>query len=163
MELNVMEIQTKYFGTVAIDQGTVIDFHNGVPGFPNETAFVFLPLGTDSIYQIMQSIYTPELAFVTVSPFLFFKDYSVNLSETVMEALNIEAEQDVYISVILTLKQPFKASTANLVAPVVVSLKERKGKQVVLDGTIYHTKHPIFQSSDVEEEDGHACSKKKIT
>ena len=158
-----MEIQTKYFGVMTIDHEAVIDFQTGIPGFPNETAFVFLPLEADSIYQIMQSIHTPELAFVTVSPFLFFKDYCMNLNKTVMEALNIEEEQDVYLSVILTLKRPFKTSTANLVAPVIVSLKEKKGKQIVLDGTIYHTKHPIFQSSDVEEEDDHACPKKKIT
>ncbi|GGE36209.1 flagellar assembly factor FliW [Pullulanibacillus camelliae] len=156
-----MQIQTKYFGPLDVDQENVIRFANGVPGFPEEKAFIFLPLEADSVYQIMQSTQTPALAFVTVSPFMFFKDYSVELSETVIEALNIEKEQDVYISVILTLKKPFKASTANLVAPVIVNLREKQGKQVVLDGTSYHTKHPIFQPSDVEEEDRHAYSKKK--
>ena len=43
-----MIIKTKYHGEIRIDEGQIISFENGLPGFNEETQFVVLPLSEDS-------------------------------------------------------------------------------------------------------------------
>lgn len=88
---------------------------------------------------------TAGLAFVIVSPFVFFKDYDFNLDESVVEALDITSEKEVAVFVILTVKDPFQQTTANLQAPVIFNVEKKMGKQVILTGTSYETRHIIFQ------------------
>ena len=51
------------------------------------------------------------------------------------------------IYTIVTLSKEFKKSTSNLLAPVVINVKEKKGKQFVLNNSPYTTKHPLFKES----------------
>ena len=72
-----MECKTKYFDVIDIEDNEVIHFSNGLPGFPNETDFVFMPFVEESPFFIMQSAQTQSLAFFVTSPFLFFKEYNI--------------------------------------------------------------------------------------
>ena len=45
---------------------------------------------------------------------------------------------------IVSPREPFSESTINLQAPVVVDLKSRKGKQIILNNTIYEIRMPLF-------------------
>ena len=139
-----MKIKTKYFDEIDVDEKDMITFENGIPGFWEETRFVILPFTDDGLFEIMQSVATPELAFVITDPFFFFKDYAFDLDDGVAEQLGIVRPEDVKVSVILTIREPFENTTANLQAPVVINRKNRKAKQVVLNNVPYTTKHPLF-------------------
>ncbi|WP_077614002.1 flagellar assembly protein FliW [Caenibacillus caldisaponilyticus] len=158
-----MKLQTKYFGTVEADARETVVFSQGIPGFPDETAFLFLPLAEDSPFFIMQSVKTPALAFVTADPFVFFPEYEFRLNDAAIEQLELESEKDVAVYVILTVKEPFSESTANLVAPVVVNTRKRIGKQVVLEGTTYRAAHRLVdeQGTVRRKGDSHARSDAK--
>ncbi|MFC4618550.1 flagellar assembly protein FliW [Camelliibacillus cellulosilyticus] len=152
-----MDIETKYHGKLSIAVKDRIVFNQGIPGFPDEKAFVFLPLQEGAPYVIMQSLQTPALAFVTVSPFVFFQDYEFEISDQVAEQLQFTSETDATVYVILALKEPFEASTANLVAPVLVNHHKQVGKQVVLEKSPYGTKHhPFLNDIQKREGDHHA-------
>lgn len=140
-----LKLETKYHGEQVIDEKDIITFENGVPGFLEETEFVIFPYDDDSVFFILQSVKTAGLAFVIVSPFVFFKDYDFNLDESVVEALDITSEKEVAVFVILTVKDPFQQTTANLQAPVIFNVEKKMGKQVILTGTSYETRHIIFQ------------------
>src|SRR5690606_19266091 len=103
-----MNIQTKYFGEITIEESDILFFANGIPGFLQEKKFIILPLTDDQIYFVMQSIQTPTLAFVVTDPFLFFKDYDFKLDDTVVEQLEIKKPSDVKVLNILTLQDPFE-------------------------------------------------------
>ena len=45
---------------------------------------------------------------------------------------------------IVTLHENFKDSTSNLLAPIVINLLGKKGRQIVLNDSIYATKHRLF-------------------
>ena len=45
---------------------------------------------------------------------------------------------------IVTLGQTFKESTANLLAPIIINLNNKKGKQFILNDQNYTTKHKLF-------------------
>ncbi|MED1740751.1 flagellar assembly protein FliW [Bacillus swezeyi] len=138
-----MIIKTKYHGETQIQEEQMIVFENGLPGFSDEQKFVILPLSEDSPFVVLQSVQTEELAFIVVSPFIFFKDYGFDLDETTVELLEIESGEDVEVMAILTIEEPFEKSTANLIAPIVVNRKKMLAKQVILHDSPYQTKHPI--------------------
>lgn len=63
-----MELMTRDFGKLKIDEADIINFKSGLPGFENLNDFVLLPFAEDSPFIIMQSVERAEIAFVTVEP-----------------------------------------------------------------------------------------------
>ncbi|MGC2841768.1 flagellar assembly protein FliW [Bacillus velezensis] len=138
-----MIIKTKYHGEIRIDEGQIISFENGLPGFNDETQFVVLPLSEDSPFLALQSVKQEHIAFIVASPFIFFKGYEFNIDHATLELLHIEDIEDVEVMAILTLEEPFENTTANLKAPIIVNKKEMKAKQIILHDASYETKHLI--------------------
>ncbi|SFD41935.1 flagellar assembly factor FliW [Bacillus sp. OV194] len=146
-----MELKTKFHGYIEVKQENVITFEHGIPGFEEENEFVILPF-EDTPFSIMQSVATPGLAFVTADPFMYFPEYDFTLPESVVNELEIKEQQDIFIQVIVTLRDELKESTANLQAPVIINKVKSLGKQVVLDDNQYTSRHLIF--TKVAEERG---------
>lgn len=146
-----MKIPTKYQGEQEIDEKQIIHFQNGIPGFQDETVFALLPFLKDMPYFILQSIQTAELAFVVVDPYPFFPDYQYELPVAIVNSLKLESPEDVATFVILTLKEPFADSTANLKGPIVINIKNNEGKQLILNESNYVTKHVLFPATTKEE------------
>lgn len=138
-----MKIDTKYLGQINIDPLKTIKFPSGIPGFQKELEFVLLDLPGNSIFQTLQSLKTPELAFIVVNPYHFYKDYEFRLEKNLLETLQINDEQDVTVLVIVTLKRPFHSSTVNLKAPLIVNSNLNIGKQYVLNSDDFPIKAPI--------------------
>lgn len=140
-----MKIETKYAGVLDIEDDQIIHFPHGLPGFQEEQRFLLMELPDGGLFQVLQSVETTGLAFVVASPYPIMKDYSVNLDEAVQEVLQIEKPEDVAIYGIVTVKDPFSASTINLKAPLIINIKERLGKQQILSTDDYATKTAIIK------------------
>lgn len=134
-----MKIQTKYLAEVEINQGQIIDFSSGIPGFIEETKFVLLDLPGNLVFHILQSIKTPDVAFVVTNPYHFYQDYVFELDENVKGNLAINNEKDVTVFSIVTLKDPFETSTLNLKAPLIINPTSKCGKQYILNDEAYST------------------------
>ncbi len=139
-----LKIQTKYHGEVEIEESKIIHFQQGIPSFLDQQQFYILPFADEGPFLIMQSVQTPALAFVIVSPFDFFKDYEVKLTEQVIDALEIERQEDTAVFVILTIADSFHNSTANLQGPIIINDVKKLGKQVILSDSPYRTKHVLL-------------------
>lgn len=142
-----MKISTKYFGEITINEEEILTFESGIPGFLDEKQFIIQMLTDDGLYSVLQSVTTPELAFVITDPFFFFKDYDFHLDDAVVEQLGIEKPTDVRVVNILTLQDPFEKTTINLQAPVIINTKNNKAKQVILNDEKYTIKQPLFHKS----------------
>lgn len=144
-----MKLNTKNFGELDIDEKKIIAFPEGLPGFEEEKEFVIINNeDEENPFCWLQSVKNPDLAFVIVDPFFVFSDYSVDLSETVQEKLKIKDEKDVAVYSIVVVPEDLKKMTANLLGPIVINVRERLGKQVILDDPRYTTKHYIFPQED---------------
>lgn len=148
-----MEIKTKYLGDVAIDRDKLITFDTGLPGFEAETQFVLLDFPGNELLQIMQSTQTPNLAFIVTNPHYFFEDYAISLNEHIQKKLDIKSKEDVVILTILTIRDPFPASTINLKAPLVINILTRRAKQYIVDDNSYAMQekiplHAMLESGD---------------
>ncbi len=140
-----MKIETKYHGLIEIQKEEVIRFPNGLPGFLEEKEFEVLPISEDGSFYILQSVQTPELGFVLTNPFTFYPDYDFNLESQAVDVLELDSPEDVTVYTVLTMADQFHLTTANLQAPVVINVKKKIGKQVILTGSPYQTKHNLFQ------------------
>ncbi|UZJ79690.1 flagellar assembly protein FliW [Fictibacillus sp. KU28468] len=144
-----MELKTKFHGDIKVEQKNVITFEHGIPGFEEEREFVILPF-EDTPFSIMQSIAAPGLAFVTADPFMYFPEYDFTLPDSVVSELEIKDQQDIFIQVIVTLRDELKESTANLQAPVIINKVKNIGKQVVFNDNHYTSRHLIFTAAAEE-------------
>lgn len=143
-----MKIQTAYMDDIEINEADIICFEHGIPGFEEERQFILLPISSDSIYQVLQSVITKELAFIVASPYIAIKDYSFELEEATVETLKINDEREVAVLGIVTLKETLASSTINLKAPIVINTTNKKAKQVILDNSQFTIHQPLSNSKE---------------
>ena len=138
------KVDTLRFGTIEIEEDKIVHFAHGIPAFEEEKEFVIIPYD-ESPYLFMQSLSTPDLAFLITMPFLFFPDYEFELDDAVQKELGIKDQEDMLIYAIITIPQgKIEDMTANLTAPVVLNKKNMQAKQVVLEKGGYTTRHRLF-------------------
>ena len=142
------KIYTSRFGEIEVDEAKIVHFKDGIPAFEDEHEFIILPYEEESPYYFMQSLKSPDLAFLLTIPFLFFNDYSFEIDDETIKELDIKNQEDVfYYSMITIPNGSVRYMTANLLAPIVVNSENMKAKQVVLEKSQYTTKHRLFPES----------------
>ncbi|WP_294146661.1 flagellar assembly protein FliW [uncultured Selenomonas sp.] len=140
------KVDTVRFGTIEIDEKTLVHFGQGIPAFEDEHEFVIIPYDEESPYVFLQSTTTPDLAFLMTVPYLFFKDYEFEIDDETVKKLGLESPDDVVVYVLLTIPQGrIEDMTANLMAPVIINQKTLAAKQLVLEKSPYTTKHRLFE------------------
>ena len=141
----MLKVSTSRFGEIEVDEKKIVHFKDGIPAFENEHEFVILPYEEDSPYYFMQSVNSPDLAFLLTVPFLFFPDYTFEIDESAVNELEIKNPDAVfYYSMITIPNGSIRYMTANLLAPIVLNSDNMQAKQVVLENTNYTTKHRLF-------------------
>ena len=146
------KIYTSRFGEIEVDEEKIVHFKDGIPAFEDEHEFIILPYEEESPYYFMQSLKSPDLAFLLTIPFLFFNDYSFEIDDETIKELDIKNQDDVfYYSMITIPNGSVRYMTANLLAPIVINGENMKAKQVVLEKSNYTTKHRLFPESAKKE------------
>lgn len=139
------KINTLRFGELEIEEQDVVRFADGIPAFEDEHEFVVLPYEEGTPYMFLQSMTTPELAFLMTDPFVFFPDYSFELDDENLEKLAINSMDDVLVCTLISVPRSGVADmTTNLLAPVVINRHTMQARQIVLEKTQYTTKHRLF-------------------
>ena len=139
------KIMTSRFGEIEAAEESIIHFAAGIPAFEEEREFIIIPYEEDSPYVFLQSVKTPELAFLMTMPLTFFSDYEFTIDDEVEAELGLTSPEEVLIYAILTLSgKEIHDLTANINATT------RQAKQIVLDRSAYTTKHRLVPA---EKED----------
>lgn len=140
----MVRVKTTRFDEIDVTDDEVVELPAGLIGFPELKRFVLLDHDTDSPFKWLQSLDDGAIAFVLINPLLFKPNYTVEVSEAEVTDLGLESEEDAVISVIITMPSNPENMTANLKAPLVFNLKNRKGRQVILNNSDYTTRHNIM-------------------
>ncbi|MER1984458.1 MAG: flagellar assembly protein FliW [Solibacillus sp.] len=139
-----MLVETKLLGEVEIEESDIITFEQGLLGLKQLKQYTILPIEKDLPFLLLQSLEDQDVSFVLAYPFAFKADYSYEISEEDREQLHITAEHDVVTYAIVTLNDSWANSTMNLLAPIVLNVKEKLGKQIVLPNSEgYSLRHPL--------------------
>ena len=128
-----MIIKSTRFGDLEVEEEQLIKFPHGIPGFPDETIFVFIPLDEESPFSYLQSITEPNLTFLLADPFAFFEDYEFVLEDEVVQELELSQENPPQVFLIATVKGDLQHMTVNRLAPIVVNRLKHTGRQIILD------------------------------
>lgn len=141
----MINVKTSRFGDIEVKKDDVIALPSGLIGFPELKEFVLLDHDKDSPFKWLQSLDDGTIAFVLINPLLFKSDYEVEVTEAEVSDLSLENEEDAVISVIVTMPTNPQQMTANLKAPLVFNLKNRRGKQIILTSNTYTPRHNIME------------------
>lgn len=139
-----MLIETVRFGTIEIDDSRIIEFRDGVLGFPRHKRFALVQTNADPVFFWLQSVDDPQLAFVVCDPLAFVPDYQCPIKEDDRAALNIRDERDSQVLVIVNKVDGHL--TGNLLGPLVIGASSLIGRQMVLSDKRYTTRHRLMES-----------------
>lgn len=141
-----MLVETKHFGKLEVQDDQVIIFPHGLYAFEEKKRYVLLQNeDPENPLWWLQSLDDVNLAFVLINPFLFKPDYEFDLADEDVEELGSPKPEDVVVFSLVVIPDDLKKMTANLLAPIIINAKTKKGKQVVLLKKNYSTKHLIFE------------------
>ena len=118
-------------------------FEKGIPGFESYNYFNVNAIeGNERFYNIV-SKEDSNIGFVSISPFDIKKDYEIDLDDEFVKELDIKEEKDVLVLCLITLCKTLKDTTANLKAPIIINIKNNRGKQLILQDDKYKIKEPL--------------------
>ena len=139
------KVNTLRFGEIEVDEDKIVHFADGIPAFEEEHEFLIIPYEEESPYVFLQSMVTPELAFLMTMPFVFFPEYEFELDDANQEKLGLTRQEDMLVYMLLTIPDgQVESMTANLMAPIVMNQVTMQARQIVLDKSPYTTKHRLF-------------------
>lgn len=136
-----MKINTVRFGEIEVEENKVIDFIVGPMGFEDKLNWVIVENG---LLGWLQSVDDPELAFVVANPFEFYENYEFNINPDEMESLDVATDKDISVLSIVSVPPKVENMTINLLAPIVINMKEHKAKQVILNSNKYTVRHFVY-------------------
>ena len=141
-----MLIKTKYLGEVQINEEQIILFSSGLLGFENSNKFVLLDIPDNPYFKFLQDINNSYISFLLINPWDYFKDYDVELPDEDLGKIEVNSNEhnNMAIYTVVTLGQQFSDSTSNLLAPIVINHLVNKGRQFILNDSIYTTRHNLF-------------------
>ena len=114
----------------------------GLAGFPSSERYVLDEVVDGGPLFRLTSLDEEDLEFVVAAPGLFFPDYAPVLDDDSVDRLGLTGEQDALLLVVLTLGRTAPDATANLMAPLVINLRDGSAAQVVVEGT-YPLRAPL--------------------
>ena len=129
-----MQIKTRIFGEVTIDDSKMIKFPNGIVGFPDLTDFALIhdaEQGEQAGIRLLQSVQEPTFAMPVVDPLIAKEDYNPLVDDNLLKVIG-EGE-NILVLVTITVPSDLSKMSVNLKAPLVVNVDTRKAVQVVLE------------------------------
>jgi len=142
-----MQIETTRFGTIEINERSVVHLPAGMLGFEHCKRFVLLEDKEGSAVRWMQSVDDPAVAFIVINPFDFFPEYELELTDEQAASLDLEDPADSITFTTVTVARDEGRITANLLGPIVINSRTLTGRQIVLEDDRYGTKHTIVEGS----------------
>ena len=148
-------IQTKYFGPLDCPSDSLFEFPSGLPGFEVERSFVFLDRPDTDPILFLQSVAHREVCFVLLPILVADSHYRLSLTPEDLAALKLPMDSQPQIgrdvlcaAVVCAADESRRAPTVNLLAPIVVNLREHIGIQAILTESGYSHRHTLFHTEE---------------
>jgi flagellar assembly factor FliW len=143
-ESGYISVDSRRFGRLTVREDQIIFLNPGLLGFSRFQRYLLIQHTQESPFLWLQSVDHPDLAFVVIDPCYLVPDYQPPLTG-VLKELEAETLEDLKIVTILTIPPGApQEMTVNLMGPVVINLKNRKGKQIIIEDPRYHHKHRVL-------------------
>lgn len=141
-----MEINTRDFGVVEVDEDAVYEFDDGLYGFEDTKRFAIFKRDFEDIsFLNLQAVDSIVPCFLVFEPWDLHPDYRPVLSKEDLELCQAGNIEDLVFLVIATVPASIGDLSINLKSPVVLNPKIRKARQVILQNPDYAVKYFPFK------------------
>ena len=129
-----------------INEENIINFEYGIPGFEELKQFTIIDIEEYNPFLLLHSIEDHNIAMIVLNAGILDLEEDLKIPENKLKELNKNEESEVGVFLILKVIDDDKKMTANTKAPVVISFKNRKGRQIILDNENLSMDYPIIVS-----------------
>ena len=144
-------IEFPRFGAFTFSPADVFDFAWGLPGFPALHRWIALTLDTQPNFVWLQSLDDLNVAIPTADPYAIFEDYAPRIPAYAIASLAIADPSDFATLCVVIVSKEATEMSMNLFAPILLNLKNRRGRQVPLDGSSYPVRMPLPRKASAGE------------
>jgi flagellar assembly factor FliW len=136
-------IELPRFGSFSYRESEVLTFPWGLPGFASQRRFVAINLEGQEKFVWLQSLDDVSVALPTGDPWQIFADYAPQLPHYASSSLEIQRPEE-FVALCVVVVAPGAAEmTMNLLAPIVINLRTRIGRQIMLETGGYSVRTEI--------------------
>jgi flagellar assembly factor FliW len=141
-------LQTTHFGQITYERESELDFPSGLPGFEDRRRFVAVRFVESDPLIYLQSLEDAGLCFITMPIFVADPKYVLKVSDEDLALLELPAGRqprigdDVLCLTVLSIQE--SGATANLLAPVLVNLRNRRAVQAVAQDCDYSLQYSLM-------------------
>lgn len=139
-----MDVATKPYGTINVDERQKILMPYGVLGFEQLKNYVLLDARQQPFYWL-QSLDLVEVAFVMINPRIFRPDYSLDVEPEELEEIDIKSTEEILDFAIVTIPENASKMTANLQGPIIINRRTRVGRQSISLDSQWKVRHRIME------------------
>ena len=140
-------LDTRYFGKISYNLDDTLEFPDGLPGFEQCRGFLALRFEDSQPLVFLQSLADPGLCFITLPVLAVDPQYQLRVGNEDRERVALppgrplRIGQDVLCLAVLSIRE--NGPTANLLAPLVVNLRNRQAIQAVAADSGYSHQHVL--------------------
>lgn len=132
-----MQIETRVFGEIEVEEDKIICFEKGIIGFPDCRNFILVydekKEGNRRGISWLQSIDEPVFALPVMDPLLVKEDYNPQVEDEMLKHLGNLTAENTYVLVTVTATEDITKLSVNLKAPIVINADERKAHQIIVE------------------------------
>jgi len=140
-----MQIDTLRFGPVDVDEDKLLEFNEGIPGLEEYKTYALLQFDESYPLVWLQSIEERGVCLPVLDTFSVLKDYVFDIDEADVAALELKNPEEIHVVSVVVIPDDIKGMTVNLAAPIIINTVTGKAKQIVLGGSEYNVRVPVFQ------------------
>lgn len=138
-----MEVMSKASGVVSVDEKHIFTVPHGLFGFEDYHTYAMIE-AEQKPFIWFQSVEDKNLAFLLIDPFLFCKDYELDIDDESLHSIGIASPSDVLVMAIVTVPSDGSPITANLQGPLIFNKTNNQCIQVISSDSRWLTKHDIL-------------------
>ena len=146
-----MLAETKFFGTIDIEDDKIIHFPMGIVGLENLKNFALIfdsEREERSKISWLQSMDDPMMVFPVINPIDIMEDYAPTIEDELIKIIGDPADADILIFVTMSIPADITKMTANLKAPFIINTVDRKAMQVIVENSDYEVKYNVYDAID---------------
>jgi flagellar assembly factor FliW len=140
-----MQIDTLRFGPVTVAEEKLLDFTDGIPGLEQYKTYAILQFEDSYPLVWLQSVEETGICLPVLDTFSVLPDYVFDIDEADVRALALKSPDELHVVSVVVIPDDIQRMTVNLAAPILINTTTGKAKQIVLGGSEYNVRAPIFQ------------------
>ena len=135
-------LDTRQFGMIDYSEASALEFPCGMPAFEHHTRFLLIEKDTFAPFLFLQSLIDGQVSFLVLPVAGIDPGYQLAIEPEEMNMLGMDDASEPVLTLVVVTLMPGGTPTANLVAPILIHMANRKGVQYIQPASNYsHQTH----------------------